>query len=319
MKIYKPDKISIVIVNYFNKVLTIKCIESIFNLKTAPYSVVVVDNGSDEYHEIFFEWGKLSKKYRRNQPYLCNNDSIFPDSGDMLIVSGSNDGFSAGNNIGIKAILTRKQKCQGIWLLNNDTELDGYALENICKRMNSGPHVDIVGSTLVNDKNTIQCASGGMVSKITGRTFDIFRGRKVHNFSEKQVKHVEKTLDYVNGASIFIALDVIEKIGLLEENYFLYYEDVDFCVRAKKCNFSLGWAHNSIVYHKIGASAKKSSSIMYYYSTRNRLIFMKKYLNFGKFLSITTLPLFLLSNIIQGNFKNIKILLNVYAELWGKK
>lgn len=316
MKPYEPEQLAVIIVNYYNKILTINCIKSIFNLHTLPKDIIVVDNGSNEYLDIFLEWQKISSMYRRNSPYLCTDEYNFPSSGDALIVIKDNKGFSAGNNTAIKNLLNRKNKYRGFWLINNDTILDSYALKNICKRMNSLPSAHIVGSTLVNasNKKIVQCAAGGSISKITGRTSELLGKTILREYTLPERKKIENSLDYINGASMFISTDVIDNIGLLDEHYFLYYEDSDFCTRAKKLNFYLGWAHDSIVYHSEGASSKKLSSLktVEYYSTRNRIIFMRKYFNYGKILSLVTLPLFIFSNICKGNFFYIKLLYRIY-------
>ena len=196
MNLYAPEHIAIIIVNYNNKRLTINCLKSIFNLKCLPRDIIIVDNGSGEYSDIFLEWKKLSKKYGRNPPSLCIEKFDLPSIGDTLIALNNNNGFSSGNNAAIRNLLNRKIEYQGFWLVNNDTILDTNALKNICKRMNSFPHVDIVGSTLINatNNNIVQCAAGGSISKITGKTLDLLGKTERKKYSNADCKKIEIVL-----------------------------------------------------------------------------------------------------------------------------
>lgn len=313
MNLYRPDNIAVIIVNYNNADLTIKCLESIFNLEQQPKDIIVVDNSSYEYDRITSEWRNLSHIYKRIPHYLCTSLEKFPSTGDVFISLKVNNGFSFANNIAIKSCLQRNTGYKGFWIVNNDTILDRHSLKNICKRMNSFPLIDICGSTILflQNKNMIQCASGGCISRITGRTQNILENTSLRQYSSVEQLKIESKLDYINGASLFISMNVIQTIGLLSEEYFLYYEDCDFCIRAKRHNFYLGWAPDSIIYHADGASSKKSPKKLEYYSTRSRLYFLKNHTKFGKIVFIMTLPFFILSNFLRGNFSYMRTLYNI--------
>lgn len=270
----QSNNVIIIIVNYNGSDDTIECLNALIKLKEHPLGIIVVDNASnnDSVAKIFNEWSKISN------PILINENNInnkYYNAVNIIAVANKNNGYAAGNNIGIK-IAFRNKNCKSIWLINNDTIPDKNALSELCFEYNKYKCPYIIGSTLIynHDRKTVQCLSSGLLNKFIGTTKHIKEGLDIYKVSNIDKYHIDKKINYVNGASIFIHKDIITKTGLLNEKFFMYYEDVEFCIRAKKYNFGCLWAPKSIVYHKEGASSKKFNNL-HFLTLRNRIFFTK--------------------------------------------
>ncbi|HLR24626.1 MAG TPA: glycosyltransferase family 2 protein [Fodinibius sp.] len=248
----KPN-VYIILVNWNGWKDTVECLQSLQKLDYPNYSIVVVDNGSTD---------QSVQQIRQR----------FPDI--HLIENEENLGFAGGNNVGIRNALERE--ADYIWLLNNDTVVEKQALTHLVERMEKEPDLGICGSRLIyyHRRDTIQVLGGGRYNKWLATT---------ENFGEHQpVKEpfdrleIEKELDFIIGASMLVSPKFIDEIGLLSEDYFLYYEEIDWGIRAGSA-FKLGFAPESIVYHKEGASTGASnrrkgqkSRLSDYYLVKNR-------------------------------------------------
>jgi GT2 family glycosyltransferase len=172
---------------------------------------------------------------------------------------GANLGFAGANNIGINIALS-DEKTKYVWILNNDTEVDPDSLTELVNCYKADLNNGIVGSVLLymHSRKTVQ-AIGGYYNSWFGVSRHIFGGRK---FDQKEIDGFDfSKMDYVVGASMLISRDFIVKVGLMDANYFLYGEDIDWSIRAKKMNLKLMCASKSIVYHKEGATTKSSAKI----------------------------------------------------------
>lgn len=291
------EKIYIVILNYNGWKDTIECLESVLKNGYRNYQIIVVDNdSSNNSMEHMLNWANglemaecanvelenLSKPHSK-KPILYKfytkaeilEGKIQDNNNDIIFIqAGENGGFAAGNNIAIQYAL-HKNDFEYIWLLNNDTVIEPDALSKLADyaKQNS---IGICGSTLMyyHEKDKVQ-AYGGRVHK--------FFGTSSHILDKKLVKDI----DYVVGASFLIDKKVIDKIDLLPEEYFLYYEETDYCFNATKNGFELGVALDSIVYHKEGGSTGANSNARYRSEfsdvllLKNRIKFHRKYLGGG--------------------------------------
>lgn len=235
-----------IVLNYFSEGNTINCIKSIYNSKT-KINIIVIDNGSEN------DFGELLKKQFNKIVYIKTLRNI---------------GFAAGCNLGIKYSIN--SGADNIIFLNNDTVVLKNDLENLIK--SSG---DIVGAVLkFKRKNNIFYDLGGFVNWWTGRAYH----KEVNNLSQI----IKTNPDYVSGAVMLIRKKVIDKIGFLDEKYFLYYEDADYCVRAKKAGFKIVVDTNTIIYHKLGATLGRKSFFSLYHNLRSNLIFILKNISIVK-------------------------------------
>lgn len=251
-------KVAIILVNWNGKADTLDCLASLgkFKVKSLKLKVIVVDNGSTD-----DSVAVIGKK--------------FP--GVEVIETGENLGFTGGNNIGIRRAL--EAGADFVWLLNNDTIVDRYALSalvDVCKDASVG----VAGSKIYfaagheyhkdryakNDLGHVLWYAGGVID--WKNMYASHRG--VDEIDTGQYDRAEDT-PFVTGCSMMIRSDVIGKVGLLDERFFAYLEDVDFCLRAKKIGYKLLYVPKSIVWHKNAGSSVVGSQTHQYYMTRNRL------------------------------------------------
>lgn len=253
-------KVYIIIVNYNGWKDTIECLESIKKNSYKNYHIVVCDNSSrDESIKKIKQWMNINI----NIPI-------------KLICSKINGGFSYGNNLGIKWGIDRKD-ADYFWLLNNDTTIEKNTIFELVNYMEKNINIGIGGSCLkfYYDRKKIQ-GYGGRYNK--------FSGKSKHIINENEINKI----DYIIGASLIVSKDFVKNVGLMNEEYFLYYEELDWSIRAKKKGYDIGCAINSIVYHKEGASIGSGSSITKksdladFYLQRNKIKITKKF--FKKYL-----------------------------------
>lgn len=231
------NKVYIIIINYGTPLHTIECLESILHNDHVNYQAVVVDIANIHYSvDTITAW--ISGK----------EDNRF-----VLIAEQENKGFAFANNIGIKYSLEQND-CNFLWVLNNDTIIAKNSLEELVKFY--GQNVDketcgFIGSKILDYENrdVIQNV-GGTFNKWTGYSVLLGMGEKdVGQFEDKRIK-----LDYVVGAAMFFSPSLVSEIGLMPEDYFLYYEDIDWCITAQKSGFKNTTCIKSLVYHKQGVS-----------------------------------------------------------------
>lgn len=252
-------KHAVVIVNYNGFTDTLECISSVKSTKDAPH-IIVVDNAStnDSVREL---------------------RSIFPDLD--LISSPTNLGFSGGNNLGIKRAL--KLGAQVVYLLNNDTTVD-HNLFFRSYRFVAGKN-RIAGAKIYYAKgHEFHDAQKdlGNVLWYAGGHFDwrnvLAKHTGVDEVDRGQFDKV-KSVDFITGCFMAIPRKVLNKVGLLDESLFLYFEDVDYCLHAKKMKVELLYDPKLVLYHKNSSSAVAGSAMVDYYITRNRYVIAKRYGN----------------------------------------
>lgn len=287
----QPSDVSIIILNYKNSNDTITCLQHLAHLHSAPRRIIVVDNNScdNSVEKILTEWNSFSSPVVINGSKLIQNN-YFPSA--ILVTLQENDGYASGNNIGIQVALNDNE-CKAIWVINNDTEPHPESLIELCKRFNSISNAGIIGSTIVYKykNNILQCAGGASLNKIFGITTHKYNEIELEKALLLDSKDVEKTLDYICGASMLIGRDVIMRIGEFEKKFFMYFEDVEYCIRAQKAGFSLGYAVNSIIYHKEGGTSCAHTAVgdrtiarplwVDYLMLRNRIWCMKRHFPFS--------------------------------------
>ncbi|MGK7371041.1 MAG: hypothetical protein ACNS64_12575, partial [Candidatus Halalkalibacterium sp. M3_1C_030] len=202
-------------------------------------------------------------------------------------------------------------------ILNNDTVVDKNALGSLVKKMKIDGSIGICGSRLVyyHDRETIQALGGGRYNKWLGTTKHIGANEPAStDFAEEEI---ERRLDYIVGASMLVSKPFLEEVGLLSEDYFLYYEELDWAIRGKE-TFRLGYADNSLVFHKEGASIKgnnvnlnSKSRLSDYYQIKNRLKFTWKF--YPHFLPVVYLTVFysILNRIKRKQWKRIPMIIKI--------
>jgi GT2 family glycosyltransferase len=194
-----------------------------------------------------------------------------------LIRSGGNLGFAGGCNVGITAAgLADFAYC---WFLNPDTVVARRALAELVARAQREPDIGIVGSTLLfyDAPDTVHALAGGRLSRLDATSAHIGEHSLLSAVPNSE-SAVERELAFVCGASMLVSATFIRDIGPMQEDYFLYYEEVDWAMRGRG-RFRLGFARQSHVFHKSGANSSKimplfTAGIFY----RSRLRFVSRFL-----------------------------------------
>lgn len=253
----------IIIINFGKPKHTIECLQSIIDNSYKFFRTVVVDISNID-----------QSVYKLNAWVEEKKDARF-----KIIHKDENNGFAFANNIGISHSI-QNQDCDYLWILNNDTVIEKNSLTELVKFSEGKKDknkIGFIGSKIMDYENQkIIQNIGGTFNKWTGYSVLIGMGEKDEGqFDDKKYK-----IDYVVGASMFFRSSIIDKIGLMPEDYFLYYEDVDWCLSALKAGFINSTCTESIVYHKQGLS------------TGSKLLTEDKHLKNKKHLYISYLKLY---------------------------
>lgn len=295
----------IVLVNWNGWGDTLECLESVFRQVAGDFRVIVCDNGStDDSCEQLKAWaeGRLDAWIPARHPLrqfswppqpkpiaYREYDRTTAERGGLpgseppliLIRVGANLGFAAGNNVALRYLLSRGG-FDHVWLLNNDTVVAPRALESLLVRMRLRPAAGMCGSTLLryHAPHLVQLRGGGWYCKWIGLPWHLGQlGRANCRVKEE---NVERWMSFVSGASLLVSREFLETVGLLSEDYFLYFEETDWALRSAS-RFTLAYAAESVVYHKIGGSIgtatlpTRQSTLSDYYNVRNRLLFTRKF------------------------------------------
>ncbi len=293
-------KVIIVIVSYNSAEDLPECLTSVKNLLTTNYSLltIVVDNSSDDNSV------DVAKKF------------------DVEVIENSeNLGFSGGANVGIKA--TQKFGANFILLLNPDTTVHPSLIYEFLKIAKKNEKIGILSPKIYFypgfefHKSRYKKEELGKVIWYAGGVIDWDNVLASH----KGVDEVDSGLynkitetDFATGATMMIKVEVFKKIGNFDEKFFLYLEDLDFSLRAKKAGFSILYVPKAIAWHKWARATGGGSALQDYYFTRNRLLFGLKYTSFrAKFALIRESFKFLMKNGVKR-----QAVLDFYLGRFGK-
>jgi len=195
-----------------------------------------------------------------------------------------NGGFAYGNNVGIRAALTSADHVDYVMLLNPDTIVREGALKALVEFMGGHPHAGIAGSLLENAEGGVECSAHRTHSPLSELDAGARLGmlsRLLRRYVVSECPAVEAhRCDWVSGASLIVRREVIEQVGLMDDGYFLYFEEVDFCRRAQQTGWECWYVPDSRVMHLEGAStgirATAKRRAKYWYDSRRRF-FVKHY------------------------------------------
>jgi hypothetical protein len=277
---------------------TLECLESVFRHRGCRYRVILCDNGSEDRSvEKVKAWaeGLLDVRVPPGTPLrhlsfppvtkpvpwveFTRAEAEKGGKGDVsdtplvLIQTGANLGFAGGNNVGLRYALAQED-CAGVWLLNNDTVVEPDALVPLLERLAHDSRIGMCGSLLpyYDRPEVVWAMGGGRYNRWFAWSRNIGLGRPVHEGADRV--RVESQMDYLAGASMFVTPDFLREVGLMCEDYFLYFEEPDWSFRGWKL-FVLAYAPQSIVYHKVGAST--TSGVTMYYMLKNQIRFTIKF------------------------------------------
>lgn len=237
-------KVSIIILNWNGLKNTIECLESLKKITYPNYEMIVVDNASEGNDADILE-----EKYKDYIRVIRNKENL---------------GFAGGNNVAIRQVL-KEGKSDYILLLNNDTIVEPNFLNELVKHYDE--LTGICAPLIFNYYNQNEIWS-------SGGKFDILKG--TYSNSKKPIKGKQKETSFITGCCWLLKKEIFQKIGLLDERYFLYSEDVDFCYRLRKKGYKLKIIPSSVIFHKVSKGTSKKPFLMYYYFHRSKLIFIDK-------------------------------------------
>lgn len=245
-------KIYCIVLNWNGKRFLKGCLDSVFASTYKNLSVVVVDNGSNDGSCEFVE-----KNYKNA----------------VLIKNKKNLGWTGGNNKGIKYAL--KNKAKAVFILNNDTQIGEKCIEQLAKVLFEKDSTGIVGPKIylsVKGKKTKRISFAG--GKFTAnRYFGVHIGNNKIDIGK--YNKIKKT-EFVTGAAIMIRCELFESIGLFHDDYFIYYDEADFCIRAQKKGNNVLFVPKAKVYHAFSGTVELNSPFQHYYTTRNHFLFVEK-------------------------------------------
>jgi len=253
-------KVSIIILNWNGLEDTIECLESLKKITYPNYEVIVVDNGSKGN-----DAQVLQEKFG-DYIYVIQNDK--------------NYGFAKGANIGMRYVLDNSVP-DYVLLLNNDTVVDPEFLTEMIKVAEADPAIGITGAKIYwyDRPDRLQFVWGKIdfwrreITPILKRVVEKIRGAELDKGQYDEIKEA----DWVIGACFLIKEQVLKSIELLDEGYFCYGEETDYCLRAKQAGYKIVYVPKAKVWHKGHQSSKKVSEFARYYGVRSRFRLMRKH------------------------------------------
>lgn len=263
-----------VIINWNGWCDTVACLNALRSIAYSRLFVVVVDNGSTD-------------------------DSVFriqtahPDI--FVLQTGKNLGFAGGNNAGIREVMLRGVKY--VWLLNNDTQPSPNALRELVRAAEEDFRLGAVGSVLhyASAPRKIQAWGGGWIN--------LWIGYSSHATARPKPGC---RLDFLTAASMLIRRTALEDVGLMDDRFFLYWEDAELCFRLRKHGWGLGVASNAMVLHNVNASAQRSTTPIDRYSTASAIRFLSLYSHVPRLSSFLFLFFRVLRRALAGRLKAIR-------------
>ncbi|MBD3747880.1 MAG: glycosyltransferase family 2 protein [Sphingobacteriales bacterium] len=277
----------LVLVNWNSFEFTDQCLVSLSYCNQSLFDVVVVDNGSND---------GSGEQLKKQHPEI------------ILIPSLSNLGFAGGNNLGIKYAI--EQQYTYVMLLNNDTFVEPDFLDVLVDYMNQHPEAGVIQSKIYfNHNRKLLWNAGSYFNRWI--TLPVTLG---YMRTDKPKYNSIKEVDWITGCAFFARTDVIKQSGMLNEKFFIYFEDVDLSFRIKKLGYQLIYHPKSVVYHISGMSNKSKTKqkegyvhpYVRYLNQRNRIWFVKKYIH----------PYFILPTIFYHTLYSLAVM--VYFLLRGR-
>ncbi len=242
------EMVYIILVNYNSWQDTVECIESLKKMKDVLFKIVIIDNASSDNSV-----SELERKYD-----------------DVIIISNKeNVGFAGGNNIGIDMAVNNGAKY--IWLLNNDTVVHPESLKELVASVGQYELALIGGKVYKYGTGCDIWYDGGAINWWKGKAYHTHIHLKDNGFVTEPC-----STEWISGCSMFALAKLFEQ-HRMDEKFFLYFEDVDYCCKLRQAGIPLIVIPGGVVWHKTSASVRKTSYIQFYYSIRNNLYFMQSH------------------------------------------
>jgi GT2 family glycosyltransferase len=241
--------ITILLVNWNGKTDTLACLDSLRHLTYPHYTVMVVDNGSTDGSQ-----EAIASAYREVR----------------LIETGENLGFGGANNVGILESL--RCGADAVLLLNSDTVVAPDFIEPLVNTLFSDPKIGAVNPKIYyHSQPEVIWSAGGMIHPGTA----VATQRHVDEQDNGQAD-APADIDYAVGCAVMVRRDAIEKAGLLDESFFMYYEEAEWCRRMRESGYRIVYVPESKLWHKVSATMEHAPERMLYYFCRNRLLYLRR-------------------------------------------
>jgi GT2 family glycosyltransferase len=276
--------VSIVTLNWNTTDVTCDFLRSIKEHGTYEnMEVIVVDNGSKDDPTNAFT-------------------SIYPEIN--LIRTGKNLGFTGGNNVGIQAA-----KGDYLFIVNNDTEFTPGLIEGLIEVFEQYPDAGMVSPKFhyFFHKGTIEYAGYQAVNMFTGRNGMIgCREKDMGQYNEIKQTH------YAHGGGMMVSRKVVDEVGMLPDDFFIYYEELDWSEQVKRKGYKIYYQPKSLIYHKESMSTGKASPFKTFYHTKNRILFMRRnvslpsFLVFAAYFTCFTIPKNTATFLLKGQKQHLK-------------
>lgn len=242
-------KLAVILVNYNGDNYNIPCIESVrANEGSFETKIVVVDNAS-----LDISMRRLEERYAGMQDV-------------ELVYLDDNYGFSRANNVGIER--AKKWGADYVLLLNNDTEIAADMISHMLACAKRHPESMVAPKIYYSDDRERIWSAGGSVSPVVKKVRHIGLNERDEGRYDREAK-----IGFATGCCLLIPVPVLERAGGLDERFFLYYEDTEYCFRLHRLGIRIYYCPRAVMYHKVGASSKGAGSpLCAYYIARNWLL-----------------------------------------------
>ena len=253
---------------------TIVCVESLLSSQRPPDQIVICDNGSvDDSMALLSSWAQAQGPCEIfTSPAQALGSS--PATAPLVLISiGENGGYAAGNNVGIRYAISHSG-ADYVWILNSDVVVDTLALDKMLALAESDTSIGIVGAKLLrfDRPDTIQALGGGHIIPVLCHDTQLGSGLHADTADANPI-----ALDHIVGASLLVSSEAIRRVGLIDESYFLYREETDWCIRMRRDGWRLVCCTQASVWHKQSHSIGFKSPLHDYYAVRNMLYLVRKF------------------------------------------
>jgi len=244
----KP-RVAIIILNWNAYAHTAACLDSIQQISSPAYDVLLIDNGSVD---------GSAAHLRENYPEIA------------MLETRTNLGFVGGNNLGMD--VAAGLGVDYFLLLNNDTEVKADFLDQMVRTLEANPSTAIVGPLIYYfDQPSTVWSAGGAIDWKNGST----RMLHLDEADRGQLGSEPYEVDFVTGCALLVRAPVVSQVGGMDPRFFAYFEETEWCVRVRNAGWKIQVVPTAQVWHKISKQAREASPQVHYYMTRNRLLFLK--------------------------------------------
>jgi GT2 family glycosyltransferase len=320
-----PPRVDILLLNWNGASDTIECLASVFALDYPDFRVIVCDNGSTDGSMARLQaWAADARRpaamggapiaHVRYDRATAEAGGVGRDADASLVLvdTGANLGFAGGNNVGLRFVLARP-RAEYVWLLNNDTVVAPGALRALVARAEADPGVGAVGGTLLRYDQPDRVQYQGVAAYSAWHGMVTILGRDLPASARRAEP---PRFDFVSGACFLARAAALEHVGLLDDRFFLYGEDIDWSVRIRQAGLRLAYAPDAEVWHKGSATVLGGSPMHDYHNVRSSLMLVLKHHRWRAPVAVAySLYRCLLPKLVRGERRRFAAVLRAYRDV----